>query len=388
MVTILLEQILELLKGWLSSFTTWAEGVATTLGLIEEQTEYIDDIYDDTEAIKTDTGNIATSNQLIVSNTQGINNRLQSIDPNVTAIKNNVGTISTNTGIAAAFSEDIATNTMNTLDKVTTIASDTTQIRADNVVVKADLDKIYDALKWSLVGIDTTETEEGIGSVSFDTDKTDLLNQFNIAFTAVQSGAGIPAPDNVRSISGWSDLDITANSSIFNIDLNGTYYGGSVDCITGNITENWLLTEIDENYDFTWRSDSNIAKIDVTSPYLKYRAGGEDAKSNELEFMRVTGLDGVTEGKFAVLNNSGSNTATAVVWKIAGITSKADMITWLSTHPLQILTNLATPVTAQASNVLSINTQKGLNTISSDSNGTMTVTYTESVKHYLDKQEG
>ena len=181
MVTILLEQILELLKGWLSSFTTWAENVATTLGLIEEQTEYIDDIYDDTEAIKTDTGNIATSNQLIVSNTQGINNRLQSIDPNVTAIKNNVGTISTNTGIAAAFSEDIATNTMNTLDKITTIASDTTQLRADNAVVKSDLDKIYDALKWSLVGIDTTETEEGIGSVSFDTDKTELLNQFDIA---------------------------------------------------------------------------------------------------------------------------------------------------------------------------------------------------------------
>ena len=257
MVTILLEQILELLKGWLSSFTTWAEGVATNLGLIEEATEYIDDIYDDTTAIRTDTGNIATSNQIIVSNTQGINNRLQSIDPNVTAIKNNVGTISTNTGIAAAFSEDIATNTMNTLDKVTTIASDTTQLRADNAVVKSDLDKIYDALKWSLVGIDTTETEEGIGSVSFNTDKTDPLNQFDIAFTAVQSGSGDPSPDNVRPITGWTDFDVTANDSILNIDLNGTYYGGVVDCITGKITLTHKKVVIDDQSTITIASNQS-----------------------------------------------------------------------------------------------------------------------------------
>lgn len=146
MVTILLEQIIEILKGWLSSFTSWSTGVLTDLDLIEEQTEYIDDIADVTSDIKYNIDNLVTSNQIIVSNTQGINNRLMSIDPNVTAIKNNVGTISANAGITAAFAEDIATNTMNTLDKVTTIASDTTQIRANGNTANEILSDIYDLL--------------------------------------------------------------------------------------------------------------------------------------------------------------------------------------------------------------------------------------------------
>ncbi|MBO7735776.1 MAG: hypothetical protein J6S67_24625 [Methanobrevibacter sp.] len=382
MVTILLEQILELLKGWLSSFTTWAEGVATNLGLIEEATEYIDDIYDDTTAIRTDTGNIATSNQIIVSNTQGINNRLQSIDPNVTAIKNNVGTISTNTGIAAAFSEDIATNTMNTLDKVTTIASDTTQLRADNAVVKSDLDKIYDALKWSLVGIDTTETEEGIGSVSFNTDKTDPLNQFDIAFTAVQSGSGDPSPDNVRPITGWTDFDVTANDSILNIDLNGTYYGGVVDCITGKITLTHKKVVIDDQSTITIASNQ--------SGFLFYTSTGESWIKDENQFTNM-GLE-----YFSAASSLYSRENCFVLYANGTAYFKLDTATntvalvkaFLANNPLEILAELATPIEVYASNVLSINTQKGLNTITSDSNGTMTVTYTESVKHYLDKQEG
>ena len=185
MVTILLEQIIEILKGWLSSFTSWAEGVATNLGFIEEATEYIDDIYDDTTAIRTDTGNIATSNQIIVSNTQGINNRLQSIDPNVTAIKNNVGTISTNTGIAAAFSEDIATNTMNTLDKVTTIASDTTQMRANTNNIYSDVDEIKTLLRYFSAGLIMEEDSEGSIAIC-DTDLTDYLVNCKCGFSTTK----------------------------------------------------------------------------------------------------------------------------------------------------------------------------------------------------------
>lgn len=376
MVTILLEKIISILTGWLSSFTSWAEGVATTLGLIEEQTEYIDDIYDDTEAIKTDTGNIATSNQIIVSNTQGINNRLQSIDPNVTAIKNNVGTISTNTGIAAAFSEDIATNTMNTLDKVTTIASDTTQLRADNAVVKSDLDKIYDALKWSLVAIDTTETEEGIGSVSFDTDKTDLLNQFDIAFEAVQTGTGTPSPDNVRPITGWSDFDITANSSILNIDLNGTFYGGSVDAVTGKITLTWNyinLGDLEWFYNSTNGYFYNLTNIMPKSGTKNWLCTTRYIKPDSVAWSAIEdGMAGFGGVQFRVKDSSTTSSA-QFKQNING--------TYLAYE-------LETPIVVYASNTLSINTVKGLNTITSDSNGKMTVTYTESVKHYLDKQEG
>lgn len=376
MVTILLEQILELLKGWLSSFTSWAEGVATNLGLIEEAAEYIDDIYDDTTAIRTDTGNIATSNQIIVSNTQGINNRLQSIDPNVIAIKNNVGTISTNTGIAAAFSEDIATNTMNTLDKVTTIASDTTQLRADNAVVKSDLDKIYDALKWSLVGIDTTETEEGISSLSFDTDKAAALSQFNIAFEPVQIGTGDPSPSNPIPILGWSDFDINANGTALNIALGNTYYSGNIDTLTGDIvadkdlvlftgaaSESWIKTSGNYFYIIIPNALSSDDRTEIRSNIIVYATTSQVVWGG---YLRNGRLYVNTDGSFS---------------------DAATFKTWLASNNMQVVYPLANNITATATDTLSINSIIGLNTITSDSNGTMTVTYTESVKHYLDKQE-
>lgn len=374
MVTILLEQIIEILKGWLSSFTSWAEDVAEKLGLIEEATEYIDDIYDDTTAIKDNTTSIADSNTRIQGYSLIISNKTSNIDSNVTAIKNNVGSIAASSGAAAAFAEDCATNGLNILDKVTTIASDTTQLRADNTVVKSDLDKIYDALKWSLVGIDTTETEEGIGSVSFDTDKTDPLDLFVIAFTAVQSGSGTPSPDNVRPITGWSDFDITANDSILNIDLNGTYYGGSVDAITGKIMLTHQVFTFTGSETWYFNSSNNFFYTTINS--------WRDAKS-QLDLITDNGI------KFRIVQGSQySNIIRVYISDNSDyIDAQTDMNTIL-TNGTQFVYELATPIVVYASNVLSINTQKGLNTITSDSNGTMTVTYTESVKHYLDKQEG
>lgn len=146
MVTILLEQIIEILKGWLSSFTSWAEEVAEKLGLIEEATEYIDDIYDETTQIQSNTSSIATSNNMIQGYSFNISNKTNNIDSNVTAIKNNVGSIATSAGTAAAFAEDIASNTLSTLNKITTIASDTTQIRANGNTANEILSDIYDLL--------------------------------------------------------------------------------------------------------------------------------------------------------------------------------------------------------------------------------------------------
>lgn len=386
MVTILLEQIIEILKGWLSSFTSWAEGVAEKLGLIEEATEYIDDIYDDTTAIKDNTTSIADSNTRIQGYSLIISNKTSNIDSNVTAIKNNVGSIATSSGVTAAFAEDCATNGLNILDKVTTIASDTTQLRADNVVVKADLDKIYDALKWSLVGIDTTETEEGIGSVSFDTDKTDPLDQFVIAFTAVQSGSGDPSPDNVRPITGWSDFDITANDSILNIDLNGTYYGGSVDAVTGKIPLDHGLNTFDGTEANWSATDTHIFRLVTTGRnWLPVNSANWQLGylSNMLRTdVRATGAtsDKLPDHSFYITSQ--------YLYVRCDEYELSDFKTALGSTNLQIVAPLATPIVVYASNVLSINTQKGLNTITSDSNGKMTVTYTESVKHYLDKQEG
>lgn len=377
MVTILLEKIIEILTGWLSSFTSWAEGVAEKLGLIEEATEYIDDIYDETTQIQANTSNIVTSNNMIQGYSLNISNKTNNIDTNVTAIKNNVGSIATSSGIAAAFSEDIATNTLNTLDKVTTIASDTTQLRADNAVVKSDLNKIYDALKWSLVAIDTTETEEGISSLTFDTDKAAALSQFDIAFEPIQLGTGDPSPSNPIAISGWSDFDVTANGTALNIALGSTYYNGTVDTITGAISADKKLITFTGAASESWvKTTGNFFYIAI-SDALNTDARSE-IQSNVIQFVATPSAawQGYLRNGRLYVNTDGT------------LADANAMKTWLASNNMQVVYPLANNITATATNTLSISSVIGLNTITSDSNGTMTVTYTESVKHYLDKQEG
>ena len=53
-----------------------------------------------------------------------------------------MSTIATNTGTAASFDEDVATNTLNCYNKLVTIASDTTQMRADNQQIISLLQQI------------------------------------------------------------------------------------------------------------------------------------------------------------------------------------------------------------------------------------------------------
>ena len=58
-----------------------------------------------------------------------------------------------------------------------------------------------------------------------------------------QSGSGDPSPDNVRHISGWSNVNVYREAQYdagatpyATINLNGTVYGGSLDVTTGVLT--------------------------------------------------------------------------------------------------------------------------------------------------------
>lgn len=153
MPTILLRMIYDLLAKTFIELGQQIENIATKLNLIEEDT---DAIQHDVSDIKDDVGLIATDTSTIVSNTTDIktntgaivtpvNNirntvttmsgNVANMDDNIESIENAMGTISTNVGRCAGFDEDIATNTLNSYNKLVTIASDTTQMRADNQVI-------------------------------------------------------------------------------------------------------------------------------------------------------------------------------------------------------------------------------------------------------------
>lgn len=55
----------------------------------------------------------------------------------------------------------------------------------------------------------------------------------------LQAGSGNPSPDNVRSINGWTNVDININNNTVNIELpidGESVYGGTLDVTNGTLT--------------------------------------------------------------------------------------------------------------------------------------------------------
>ena len=188
MPTVLLQEIRDLLTAFLTAINTKIEAMLAKLGNIEEDVDNmatdVSDIKDDVDAIKTnsdslpvietnttsidgkltnvnlklDTANgylsdIKDNTGAVVTPVQNIKLAVDSIKSNSDAmsddledINNFMSVISTNTGKCAGFDEDTATNTLNIYDKIVTIASDTTDIRATNRAIIDILNQIYDKI--------------------------------------------------------------------------------------------------------------------------------------------------------------------------------------------------------------------------------------------------
>lgn len=378
----LLQMIYDLLTGWFNSFTSHATNVMEKLNLIEEDTDTIvsntSDIADDTNDIKDNTGAIVTPVQSIKTNTDSIKTDTTNIKNNVSTMSNQLGTISTNVGTASAFTEDVANNTLDIKDKVVTIASDTTQIRSNTNTVVTDMSKVYEALKWALVDKVTTETADGTDIVVFDTDLANDLISLEVGIEGTQSGTGNPSPDNVRPITGVTNKSVTINGNNVTIALGQTIFKGVLDIISGVLTITnyyYLITRAqnrtDQSSGYFWYGSTTYYSI---PPIF--------GLNSELITNRCTNTDNTTvatpEGVITFYANG------IIRWKEQGSLSISDYNTYLASNPLQISYKLLTPIVVQLT-PSQIATIKGINTIITD--GNISVTYEESVKHYIDKQE-
>ena len=380
MITVLLKQIIQLLKGWINKFNDHAEAVEDSLTDLNNTASDIELNTDPIPEIRDNTGAIITPITQIKTNTDQIKTDVTQIKTDTGIIKNNANSIATSAGAAAAFAEDCATNTLEIVDKVTTIASDTTQIRADQITLDNDLYKIYNAIKWSCINTIMTETESGASPISFDTDIADDLIKFTAGIVSTQSGSGTPSYNNVRSINGYSDLNIIVNGSSDTISLGQTVYSGVLDIISGELTIDKVMKVFDGSNDETWNDypTGNGFFISGLNDHATESYG--EGKCNILPTSKSVGTLGVIYG----INSK--YIFTAQVKSEWNISSVADLRTFLSSNNLEIEYKLATPAVVQltASQVSAIT---GINTISIDTNGNIEVTYKESVKHYLDKQE-
>ena len=380
MITILLEQIIQLLQGWISAFSDHAQHVEdkldsidSTASDIKDNTDSLPDIEDNTAAVITPINNIKTNTDSIASSNTAIAN-------NTTAISNQGSAISTNVGRAAAYAEDCANNSLNILDKVTTIASDTTQIRTDTGNMSLEQSKIYDAVKWLLADKEIEETESADNSVTFDTDMTEDLVDLTVGLVATQSGTGTPTPDNIRPIVGYSTMGLTVNENAVSISLGNTYYGGILDVTTGILTITWgYIPDLStQSWQFqtgtttTFRSViPNIVSPTTPQERIKGLMCSAYSISTNYSLTNVDNLGMIRASSYVLIRNDSYTTVESFKLSLSGISFAYE---------------LATPVIVSLT-PQQIATIKGVNTITTDTNGEIVVTYKESIKHYLDKQD-
>ena len=94
------------------------------------------------------------------------------------------------------------------------------------------------------------------------------------------------------------------------------------------------------------------------------------------------------QGAPANLYEIGNSTASRMFIAVDNtVTTAAEANTWFGLNNTLIVYPLATEQEITLSSITPINTIKGVNTIITNTNGNIEVTYKESVKHYLDKHD-
>jgi len=212
---------------------------------------------------------------------------------------------------------------------------------------------------------------------SFDSQYAGIpLKAHTVDINAVQSGSGTPSPDNVRPISGWSAITITANSVPTVISIGSTIYGGNYDAVSG------VLTVTHEGLVFDGSSDENWVDYTVSGTvyyYIENVLTGINILTNR---DAPICLCNIYKEESAILNssylsncsdNSYCNQATPFIkrlWVInRSITSLTDFKQSLSDDNLVIVYPLNTPTTIQLPPVR-VETLGGVNNVFADTGDT------------------
>ena len=387
MLNQLLETIIQILLGWVDKFNSHAQHVEDKLDSLDQTASDIETNTDPIPDIRDNTAAVITPIQNIKSNTDSIATSSQISANNTTAILNNVGTLSTNTGRAAAFAEDCANNTLDIKDKITTIASDTTQIRADSGNIQSDVSEIKEYLGYYVANTPVTEDSEG-DICSFDTDLEDYLQKLIVT---------IPA-----DISGFSSILVSQSGlNIFDEVLElGRYDNSGNKTTSNNQLRSANYIPIKENislYVFIPYS-SNVAGFAVVNYYDSNKTFLSRQNITSNGFLITTPANACYM-TFFISSNYGTTYNNDICFNYpdtertySRYTGHAYNVSFGSTitdgAEVDLLSGLVKVNTTPASFIqiqpIAVRTYKGVNNIYSDI-GSTALTYRETLKHYLDK---
>lgn len=387
MPTILLEQIIELLTGWKDSFFSWANEIGDKIASIKTNTDSLPDIESNTDDIKDNTAAVITPISNINSNVTSISSDVSTIKTDTGIIKNNASTIATSSGAAAAFAEDVANNTLEVKNKITTIASDTTQMRADSGSIRSDVFDIKTAMNYYIANTIVTEDSDG-AIASFNTDLKDYIQKALVEIPADANGIsginifklGMNLWDEETLVGGYNTSDGQYNSglsgrlcskNIIKVLPGSKVYWHSMEGVqTGNV----FFYDADENYiSFQANSGNTVLTIPSNCYYMNFT---------------LPTAYGTTYNHDVSLNSDYSYTSYSAFEATINLVSFTTPIT--DGAEVDLLSGIVkintSPVTYDSITPIAIRTFKGVNNIYSDI-GDMSVTYRETLKHYLEKQQ-
>ena len=422
MPTILLEQIIELLTEWKNSFFSWANEIGDKIASIKTNTDSLPDIESNTDDIKDNTAAVITPISNINSNVTTISSDVSTIKTDTGIIKNNASAIATSSGQAAAFAEDVANNTLEVKNKITTIASDTTQMRADSGAIRSDVSEIKNTL--GLYLYNTIVTEDAEGSIAnFDTDLKDYLQN---AVVTIPADAGGISEAKIGYVDFNQLLSVSSHTTSTNNQNDWVNVGTqSITYAVGHVY--YLITTISKSdncnvrfrYPLISTLQNGTYKFITNTPngvYVGYQIRSTDGEtatcnmSNE-QLIDITKLFGssiadylysLSDHGMAILSAifsknyysyntggtmvsvesvNGSYYPNASVSFGSSITDGGELD--LVTGVLKVNT---TPPSLVQLSPAPIRTLKGLNSIWADC-GDISVTYRETLKHYLEKQQ-
>lgn len=212
----------------------------------------------------------------------------------------------------------------------------------------------------------------GSGSILIAEPKIERLA---VTFRPIQAGSGNPSPTNVRAISGHSTITVSLGSQTESVSLGDTYYGGTVDLVSGVLTVDRIGIDLSTITD--WTIDAHYRRVYVIRSDLMAVANNNDVPDGMVCNRLKTVASQTLYAQGAFYEGISISTGKALQLHIDGLTNAnptlAQVNSYFSNNPTFVVAKLATAQTVQLT-AQTINAIRGTQAVSS-ADGTVSVTY-------------
>lgn len=241
-----------------------------------------------------------------------------------------------------------------------------------------DLTSTLDRLKEGVCFVEATPG----ASVTFTTADAAPLRKLTADVTLVQSGSGDPAPDNVRTITGWSSCTITVTDGVtpttYTISFGdaGTVYGGTLDVLTGVLTVDKAYFTFNEAlYYGVYGSDhAPLYYMTIPEGYDLAKASIASDPALSCNVFNFTTGTSATRMKDNEIRTNDQAAITTFYFRADSFADLEAVNTFLSSNPLQVVAPLKSAKTFQLT-PQEVETLVGSNTVSASTGDITALTY-------------